>query len=511
MGTTRETRIAAILSPVLVGSALVFAYANTLAPGLTWANNGADGGDFITAAYTGGVAHPTGYPLYLMLARFFQLLPFSNVAFRTNLLSLVFTVGAALLLYWFVLRIFKEDPNKEIVGGVTALAFGLAKLVWSQAVITEVYAMQEFLVILFLLILFGEFQLFEGHPIGHNLGLGLVVGLAFSNHKTALFLLPILLLIGLRKQHNEENPRRFTRHLDLRRLPVDWRNLGFRLVGFTLGSSLYLLLFLRARSGSPVNWGNVHDMRTFLWLVSGDLYGKYFLGLSRGMLWMRLKIWLRMLGEQNGIAALVVAFAGLSVGFNRKTRIAYASVWIFLVFFFSSIVYNSIDSYVYLVFADISLALWFGWGVASMVGWLTKKNKILAYAAFLISAAYLIFTGLQTLPKVDASHDLRADEFCSRVAETAPQGSIVFTDSDRDSFSLWYCQIVEGQRQDIRIVVDDLSTFDWYRAMLRNTYNDINVPDHKGESWWRTIVQANPDRTVCSTLVVDTGDIRCDN
>src|SRR5512134_545866 len=69
---------------------LAIAYASTLAPGITWANNGTDSGDLITAAATLGVAHPTGYPTYLLLARFFQLIPVGSLAFRTNLLSALF-------------------------------------------------------------------------------------------------------------------------------------------------------------------------------------------------------------------------------------------------------------------------------------------------------------------------------------------------------------------------------------------------------------------------------------
>ena len=52
------------LPPALVAVALLPIYLTTLAPGLTWANDGADGGDLVTAAATLGVAHPTGYPLY---------------------------------------------------------------------------------------------------------------------------------------------------------------------------------------------------------------------------------------------------------------------------------------------------------------------------------------------------------------------------------------------------------------------------------------------------------------
>ena len=50
-------------------------YFSTLAPGLTWAHNGADGGDLLSAVASGGVPHPTGYPTYLLLAQAFQYIP----------------------------------------------------------------------------------------------------------------------------------------------------------------------------------------------------------------------------------------------------------------------------------------------------------------------------------------------------------------------------------------------------------------------------------------------------
>jgi len=56
-------------------------YLITLATGLTWANGGSDGGDLIAASITGGVAHPTGHPLYLFVARLFQYIPIGTLAF----------------------------------------------------------------------------------------------------------------------------------------------------------------------------------------------------------------------------------------------------------------------------------------------------------------------------------------------------------------------------------------------------------------------------------------------
>ena len=41
-------------------------YALTMPPGLTWAYDSADGGDFLAAIATRGVPHPSGYPTYLL-------------------------------------------------------------------------------------------------------------------------------------------------------------------------------------------------------------------------------------------------------------------------------------------------------------------------------------------------------------------------------------------------------------------------------------------------------------
>src|SRR5512139_3479464 len=58
-----------LVAPLLGGLFALACYGATLPPGLTWANNGADGGDLLAAALTGGVPHPTGYPTYQILLR----------------------------------------------------------------------------------------------------------------------------------------------------------------------------------------------------------------------------------------------------------------------------------------------------------------------------------------------------------------------------------------------------------------------------------------------------------
>ena len=67
--------------------ALSFAlYAATMSRGITWLNTGHDGGDFVSAARSFGVPHPTGYPTYVLLLRVFgDVVAVGSHAFRANL------------------------------------------------------------------------------------------------------------------------------------------------------------------------------------------------------------------------------------------------------------------------------------------------------------------------------------------------------------------------------------------------------------------------------------------
>ena len=57
----------------------------------------------ITSAYTLGICHPPGYPLFTMAGKVFSLLPVGSPAFRVNLFS-VFLAVIILFLSYFLIR-----------------------------------------------------------------------------------------------------------------------------------------------------------------------------------------------------------------------------------------------------------------------------------------------------------------------------------------------------------------------------------------------------------------------
>src|SRR5689334_13669655 len=183
------------VAPVFLVISLFVIYLFSLAPGLTWAHDGADGGDLITAAATGGVPHPSGYPTFILLARLFQFLPVGSMAYRTNLMSAVLTALTALLVYDIVVW----SPNSPAIGNrlaglIAGYAYGLSPLAWSQAVITEVYGLHLFFVALIIWLLVGRFA-YSPNKSWLDIVIGLSVGLGMGNHLTSVFMLPAALLV----------------------------------------------------------------------------------------------------------------------------------------------------------------------------------------------------------------------------------------------------------------------------------------------------------------------------
>src|SRR3954451_22806049 len=114
-------------------------YLLTLAPSTAmW-----DTSEYMAAAYTLGLPHPPGNPLFVLLGRVFSIIPLfgPNVATRINVLAALcsavsagmwFLITERVLVGWFPQR------WQRIIGGVLAAVIGAtAFTVWNQSVVNE--------------------------------------------------------------------------------------------------------------------------------------------------------------------------------------------------------------------------------------------------------------------------------------------------------------------------------------------------------------------------------------
>ena len=122
---------------LIVCVAALVLYLSTAAPSLTWAHSGSDGGDLISAALTNGVAHPPGYPTYVTIGQWVARVPFGDMAYRFTVLSAVSMALAAGFTTLSILALSRRPPVAILAG----LFFATAPMVWGQATITEVHAL----------------------------------------------------------------------------------------------------------------------------------------------------------------------------------------------------------------------------------------------------------------------------------------------------------------------------------------------------------------------------------
>lgn len=469
--------------PGILGGGLLLIYLSSIAPGLTWANSGVDGGDLITAAATGGIAHPSGYPTYLLLARLFQELPVGSLAFRTNLLSLAAAVGTCLLVYALLIRIGPAiHPMAALAAGT---AFGVSPLFWSQAVITEVYTLHVFFIVVIL-----HLSLAPGQDEKFDALRGLVFGLALGNHLTTLLLLPLLL-----------TPRAADGW------QVDWKPLLRRLGWMGAGSLVYLILPLRASLMPPVNWGDPRTFENFVWLVTGQLYQDEFFVFGQVSFGSRIQSVSALLLDQFGILGLVVGLTGLVFSY-RSSAFYRHLLWILFVFLTFSIVYVVRDAHIYLLPVFLVFSLLIGLGLDMLMGMVAGQYPFLRSAPALLLLIYLLGLGVVHWPQVDASGDARAEQFGEAVLTLAPKEALLFVQGDGAVFSLWYFHYALGQRPDVAVIASDLLGFDWYQGTLRKNYPFLSIPDPFPLP--EEIIAANPHQAACRVAFDGQVQMSCD-
>ena len=484
-----------LLPPLLLALLLVWAYLNTMAPGLTWANDGADGGDLITAAANGGVAHPTGYPLYLLLARFFQSMPAGTLAWRTNLMSAAFAAAAALLTYALVRReVDQAGMGSGWMAGLAAgVAAGLMPLLWSQAVITEVHVLQACLVALVFYLSAGSWPERAQKPL--DCLRGLVLGLGMGNHVTLLLLVPVVILASSIRAVSPGQKWRLV-----------WGAIARQLFFFLLGCGVYLLVPVWAASGSPVNWGGAVTPQRLWWLVSGRLYQDQLLSVSLQEAWHRLGATAGLLLEQFGPLGVVLGAAGL-VFFLRKSPLRPVTLWAFAVFLAFGIGFGSFDSYLYLLPAFLAFAVWIGLGTGGLLDLIRQDSPVLARVALIVILAFFGMLGAVHFPTVDASKDTSAERFAQGVLQAAPPGALIFAEGDRAVFSLWYFHFALGERPDLIVVASDLLGYDWYQETLAAVYPKLHVPGPPLLP--EALAAANPALAVCHANEAQASPFQC--
>jgi len=398
-----------VLIALILGLGSFVLYLVTLAPTVLFA----DGGEFQFVPYILGIAHPTGYPLYLLLGwAWSHALPIGDVAYRMNLFSALWAASAVGLSYLVALRFIwlgAAEIDSLIVrlsAATAALTFAVGETFWSQAIIAEVYSFNAFFVALVLLLLFWLAEcLVDGKARGwalpapggmsalafRSLVLATVFGLSLTHHSTMLLLLPGILafLWLIQRSAQSRQPDDYEILAGPRVAAPETRPLGpfaphslLRRVGFALALIvaamapllLYLYLPLRAPH-TPYNTIQLSESQTLTlyentWrglvnhLTASAFAGSFGVPTSGAerilMAWGLLRNQIGLVGTGLALVGLGRLIAGRRWALLALTGLGYGvGVAFNLVYFIGDVHVLFIPSYLF-------VSLWLSLGVASL-------------------------------------------------------------------------------------------------------------------------------------------------
>jgi len=506
------------------GDALLFAglfvaslalYLHTMAPSVATLFD--DSLEFPLAAHQLAIAHPTGYPLYMLLGKAFTLGPVPNPAWAVNLLS---ALCGALAVAW-VYRLGREWTRRRWPSLLGAAALAVSPIYWSQAIVAEVYALNALFVVatLWLTVWWTRQPLAPVEPFSSLLveppgqkplflpgeswwlrlpvpvrswahrihrvyrrfyppvlprerlrlhpriyGLAALYGLSLTHHRTMLLLAPVLLVLAAVVER-----RVFSRaallgpeHPDRPR----WRQVLGRpivllAICFLAPLLLYAYLPLRANVGS-LDGLYTPTWRSFWGWVTGSIYSS-FLGdnpLARNL---DAAFYARLFWQQFGPVGLALALLGLLRLLGKpRALLLTAGAWAVYVLF--AVLYRVPDVEVFFIPAFLIVALWIGVGLDYAVDLLRPRGPSMALrrlsalcAVGLVLAALVqpLIIGLRAYPDLDLSQRWIVHDYGHYVLqEPLPEDSTVVGLLGEMTL-LRYFQRTAGLRPDLETIVAD--------------------------------------------------------
>ena len=442
-----------------------------------------DSGEMACAAWTLGVAHQPGYPLYIISAKLFSLIPLGNPAWRLNLYSAL--AGLAGVFVFWRLAAAAFSP---LAAFFAALLLGFNFTVRTVSSVPEMYSLN---------FLFAALLLFSASRSGARAVMlsAFLLGLGMANRMDLVLAAPAVLLL-LWPSLKEGG----------------WLGLLKSAGFFFLGFSLYLYLPFRSSGWPLFDWSHPADLATFVAVITRKSYGSTLdlisLNYATGELFLPgLKYYALHLWE-NFSLALAFAAAGLwgEWKFNRRRLLALAALFIFsgpVFIFLANMPPNPHALAIvepYYLLPDLAAAFWAAAGLYYLAGAFPQAFPGLVIAAAAASA--LVF--------YNGAHGsyrrwlFAAEDFASDAMRAAPPGSALVAKKDVQLFSLWYLQTVRGLRPDLRVVAQGLSASPWYRASKARYSPGLSLFNLNSgeEAEWRSFAAANPGGTY-STMDAD--------
>ncbi len=415
----------------------VFAlYLNTACPNVYIGDNG----ELITAAHYLGIAHPPGYPLFSLAVKPWQLLPFGNIAFRSNVANAAF-MSIALC---FVFLIIQALVKSTRVAAISTLIISTFSSIWSNAVTAEVYAINALSIMAGLYFVMREIRAPRKPYI---LAGFFLMSIGIGNHYTAPMVL-VVTIVALIIPFMGKGALRMN-------------TLWIIVCLIMLGASLYLYLPLRSSAHPALNWGSPDTMTEFTEHVVRRQYGTLSKNpLSGSLLLSQLKEYLKSSLWQ-AFPWTLLSLLGLYKVIKTRNR---AMTLLLVLYLVSSVGFMLILKYPTSPrgLAEIDpffIPSYLIMGMFAAVGfnWLLRlvyriKKRWIALSAVIIAILLNIYILINNYYKAHRQDNYIAFDYGRELLLHLPPGCVLHVEGDNAAFICAYMQMVNRMRQDVEIL-----------------------------------------------------------
>jgi hypothetical protein len=459
-------RARSLAGPLLVAVVAFAVYLRTLMPEVAFG----DWAEMQSVPHLLGIAHPTGYPTYILSAWLFELIPIGSVAFRANLFSAILVAAALATLSLIAQRL----GVRPLLGAAAALALAAVGTVWSAATV----ARMDPLHLLFVALLVHRALCWADQRRPRDLLIaGLLLGLALGNHLLTLAVAPFLFaFVAWAGRH------------DLLRRP--WLLLAAPAATLA-GLAVYLYIPLAAAASPPLAYNHPTTLDGVLWLLTGTQFRGQFSFLSPqgpGVFFDSLPgLWQIVVSRATPVMP-VVGLAGLLVLIGRRPAFGLACIAILAAGIYVWATYQQVEQH-YLLVPFLMLAIgvavaleWAAHALTRLLGWLrtrtggrarssiglaTAAERIATAGVGVAALAFAIGLGAGNWADNDRSQDRSGPDYVDAVFDALPPNAAIVSYWD-PSTPLWYGRFVQGRRPDILIVDDTNIVYEgWGTAEAR--------------------------------------------
>ncbi len=438
--------------PLAVATMALIVYVATLAPGLDFI----DSGELATVATTLGIAHPTGYPLFTLVAHLFARIPIGAEPIdRLNFMAAFFcaagiAVFVRLLLYLFErfdLNESEADTARFSAAGA-GLLLAFSETYWSQATAIEVYSLH---VLLVMSVLYAFLRANDSGTTAHWLLFAFLLGLSFTNHMTTILLAPACLYYYFSRQGIGRRA---------------WRRILTMAPAFLLSLSLYLYLPFRAAENPVMNWGNPVTLQRFLWQWTGKQYRSWIFS-SMEVAEKQFSYFLSSFPSEFAYLGGILALVGIVRLWWINKQLAVFTILLFVGCVAYSINYDIHDIDSYFLLAYITTAIWSGFGIAVVLRRLFGAWKTRWVPQLVVVVLLGLIPLVMMYPRQNEHRNHLVEDYTRNMFASFDSNAIVISYQwDYWVSAAYYEQLVRGDRRDVVVIDKELLRRSWYFHQL---------------------------------------------